>query len=255
MPGSDPQRRRVRIIGPGRAGNSFAGALEHVGWEVTEISGRNRSHRQAAQHVELLLIATPDRSIASVASEVDPNPDTVVAHVAGAVGLAVLERHPRRAALHPLVALPSAEVGIKRLLNSAWFAVSGDRMAHEIVEEFGGTAFELADENRRAYHAAACIASNHLVALFGQVERLASHVGVPLEAFVDLAEGTLESVAMLGPRAALTGPAARGDEATIAGHLAVLDSVDRRAYQALADLARRLASAPVDSTEVDSAKG
>jgi hypothetical protein len=56
---------------------------------------------------------------------------------------------------------------------------------------------------------------------------------------------TLDNVAALGPRRALTGPAARGDEATIRRHLRALPPGERRAYRAMADAARRLAGEPV----------
>ena len=85
------------------------------------------------------------------------------------------------------------------------------------------------------------IASNHLVALLGQVDRIVTPLGLPLEPFCDLAYGSLENVRRLGIEAALTGPAARGDEETIEAHLAVLESSERDAYLALADACRRLA--------------
>ena len=47
-----------------------------------------------------------------VASEIDPNPDCVIAHVAGSLGLAVLGTdHRRVGAVHPLVSLTSPTVG------------------------------------------------------------------------------------------------------------------------------------------------
>ena len=94
--------------------------------------------------------------------------------------------------------------------------------------------------DRVRYHAAACVASNHLVALLGQVERLAAHAGVPLEAFLPLVRGTVENVADLGPAAALTGPVARGDLETVARHLDELPDDERDAYRALVVEARRL---------------
>ena len=102
----------------------------------------------------------------------------------------------------------------------------------------------VAADDRVAYHAAAVVASNHLVALLGQVERIAAPLGVPLEAFLDLAAGSLWNVRELGPADALTGPAARGDEATIDAHLAALDPAERSAYEVLAEQARRLAGRP-----------
>jgi predicted short-subunit dehydrogenase-like oxidoreductase (DUF2520 family) len=87
------------------------------------------------------------------------------------------------------------------------------------------------------------IASNHLVALLGQAQRVAAAAGVPLEAYLDLVRDTVENVADLGPAGALTGPAARGDWTTIERHLAALDAIDPRerpTYEAMVALARRL---------------
>ena len=155
------------------------------------------------------------------------------------LGLDVLAGHPRPAALHPLVALPDAETGAARLADGAWFAVAGDPLVEAVVADLGGQAFMVADEDRTRYHAAAVIASNHLVALLGQVERVAPE-GVPLEAFLALVRGTVDNVAALGPAAALTGPVARGDWATVEAHLAALPDDERPAYQAMVDQARRL---------------
>ena len=47
-----------------------------------------------------------------------------------------------------------------------------------------------------------------------------------------LTRAALDDVATLGPRSALTGPAARGDWATIERHLAALPEAERAAYQA-----------------------
>ena len=95
---------------------------------------------------------------------------------------------------------------------------------------------------RARYHAAACLASNHLVALLGQVERVAALAGVGLDVYLDLVRATVDNVAALGPAAALTGPAARGDEATLARHRAALPDEERPAYDALAERALRLVS-------------
>ncbi len=190
------------------------------------------------------MIATPDAAIADVAAAVEPRPDgAVVAHLAGSLGLDVLAPHERRGALHPLVALPTPEVGAERLIGGTWFAVAGDDLVRRAVDDLGGRPIELADADRVAYHAAAVIASNHLVALLGQAERVAASAGVPLEAYLDLVRATVDNVAELGPAAALTGPAARGDWATIDRHLAALDALDpseRASYEAMVALARRL---------------
>lgn len=229
---------RLRVVGTGRAGRSLAIALGRAGWQVVGLLGRDDAVAGAATGCDLLLIATPDAAIASVAAAVEPGP-AVVAHVAGSLGLDVLAPHERRAALHPLVSLPEPEVGAARL-SGAWFAVAGDPIAQRAAADLGGRWFEVADADRAAYHAAAVVASNHLVALMGQVERIAGSVGAPGEAYVALAAGALSNVASMGPAAALTGPVARGDWATVRRHLAALDPSERAAYLAMAAEARRL---------------
>jgi predicted short-subunit dehydrogenase-like oxidoreductase (DUF2520 family) len=96
------------------------------------------------------------------------------------------------------------------------------------------------DADRATYHAAACVASNHVVALLGQAERLAAECGVPFEALARLARSSVDNAFALGPRAALTGPVARGDWSTIAAHLDALAPEERSAYRALAREALRL---------------
>ena len=83
------------------------------------------------------------------------------------------------------------------------------------MECLGGRVVEVADGDRAAYHAAACIAANHVVALLGQVERVAAEVGLDLESFLPLTRAAVDDVAALGACAALTGPARRGDWATL----------------------------------------
>jgi len=232
---------RVRIIGPGRAGTSLHRALTRAHWPVEPLVGRADDVAASAEDVDLLVIATPDAAIADVAAGVRPNPDVVVAHLSGSVGLAALAGHPRVAVLHPLVALPDAERGADRLVG-AWFglAATGDPLVEEVVDELHGRIVRVAEADWARYHAAAAIASNHLVALLGQVERVAESIGVPIDAYLDLARGALDDVVALGPAAALTGPVRRGDHATVDRHVQALPDEERAAYRALAKEAARL---------------
>ena len=236
--------RTVRVIGAGRAGRSFAGAIDDLDdWDVIDMRGRGVPVADAASGVDLVLIATPDSAIAGVAGAIDPGP-AVIAHVAGSLGLAVLGDHERRAALHPLMSLPDPEVGATRLVGG-WFAVAGDSIVHDLAVALGGTTFTIADDDRALYHAAAAVASNHLVALLGHAARLGAASGVPADALLALALGSAENAAALGPAAALTGPAARGDDATIDAHLTAIAKRAPRelaAYEALLIEARRLAA-------------
>lgn len=219
----------------------MARAMEQSGWTVVDVLGRHDAQDRAADGVDLLLIATPDRDVVDTALAVAPVEDTVVAHLSGVLSLEVLAPHARRASLHPLVSLPGDNVGTGAVFAGSWFAVAGDPLARRLVEDLGGRPVVVSAENRAAYHAAAVVASNHLVALLGQTERIAESVGVPLEAFLELAAASVDNVRRLGAAGALTGPAARGDEDTIRAHLEALEPAERDSYAAVAELARRLA--------------
>ena len=232
----------ARVIGAGRAGRSLALALSRAGWSVDGPLGRADDVSSALAGTRTLLLAVPDGAVAEVAASVHPG-DGAVLHVAGSLGLDVLAGHERVGSVHPLVALPDAERGAGRL-QGAWFAVAGDDAASAVVEALGGRSVPVADADRVTYHAAAAIAANHLVALLGQVERVAADIGVPLDAYLDLARGALDDVAAVGPAAALTGPVSRQDWGTVAGHLDALPAAERPAYALLADAARRLGEVP-----------
>ena len=92
---------RVRIVGLGRAGLSFLGALDRVGWTVLDGYGRDSVIAGAAHDADLVLICTPDAAIAEVAGAIEPG-EAVVAHLAGSLGLEVLMPHSNVAAIHPL---------------------------------------------------------------------------------------------------------------------------------------------------------
>jgi predicted short-subunit dehydrogenase-like oxidoreductase (DUF2520 family) len=73
----------------------------------------------------------------------------------------------------------------------------------------------VADEDRPLYHAAASMASNFVVTLLGAAERVARDTGVDRALLAPLVRAAVENWASHGAERALTGPIARGDEATV----------------------------------------
>jgi predicted short-subunit dehydrogenase-like oxidoreductase (DUF2520 family) len=256
--------RTVALIGPGRAGTTLALGLLELGWTVTAVAGRapDSSSTQAAaaclvsvpalvsqagRGAALVIVATPDRALEAAIAAAAPAVEdgALVVHLAGSRGLDVFATlvadRPgvRVGALHPLQSLPSATAGLERLRGS-WAAVAGDPEVTEIAHALGLRTFVLADADRVRYHTTAVVASNHVVALLGQVERLARSCGVPFEAFAPLVLASVGNSFAFGPAEALTGPVARGDLSTVEDHLRDLDPAERDAYRALAREAARL---------------
>lgn len=238
----------IGVVGTGRAGSSFATVLERHSWRVetlahSQVGGRTLGDLAAA--VDVVLLCVPDDVIGEVASVIPHealDDDVVLAHCSGATGLEPLHPARRRASIHPLVSLNGTN---PESLIGAWFAIDGDPLVAEIADSLEGRTIRVGDRDRSLYHAAAVVASNHLVALFAQVEAIAGSIGVPMEAFIDLAVGTLDNVRDLGPASALTGPVSRGDWATVRRHVRELVEHDLgdelAAYRALASRAAVLA--------------
>jgi predicted short-subunit dehydrogenase-like oxidoreductase (DUF2520 family) len=254
----------LALVGPGRAGTTITLALLELGWRVTSVAGRapDAPSTQAAaaclgaetslvsdagRGAAVVIVATPDRSISAAARAVGPSlePGALVLHLAGSIGLdafgalRALREDVRVGAVHPLQSFPSATTGIERVRGS-WAAVAGDPQAGDLARALGMRPFDLPESERALYHAAAVVASNHLVGLLGQVERLAASAGVPFEAFAPLVRSSVANAFNVGPARALTGPVSRGDLATVEEHLRSLDPGERDSYRALAREVARL---------------
>lgn len=227
----------ITIVGAGRAGTSFALALARAGHSLRLI---HHDQFDGVGNPDVVLICVPDDDIAAVAASIPVNDSYVVAHVSGSKGLDVLAPHARVASLHPLMTLPTGELGERRLVG-ATFCVNGDELAVALVSSLRGRVITLRDDQRTAYHATAAVAANHLVALMGHVDQLARAAGLSLEDFLPLAHQALDDVAECGPERALTGPASRGDMTTIDAHLAAIPEAERSTYVALANAAFELA--------------
>jgi predicted short-subunit dehydrogenase-like oxidoreductase (DUF2520 family) len=261
----DDSQRTLALVGPGRAGSTIALALTAHGWRVTGVAGRAPDAAstvataacldapptlvsQIGNGARVVIIATPDAAIEPVATACASSlePDALVLHLAGSRGLdvfgALLDARPdvRLGALHPLQSFPSTSAGLERLPGS-YAAIAGDPEVEALAQQLELRPFRVSDAMRAQYHAAAVVASNHVVALLGQVERMASAAGVPFDAFAPLVLASVENAFNLRPARALTGPVARGELATVRAHLENLDPGERDAYRALAREAARLA--------------
>ncbi len=226
----------ITLVGTGRAGTSFFLALSRVGHVVTLV---HHDELDSLNDPELVLLCVPDDALADTARAL-PVGDFVVAHVAGSRGLGELAPHVRVSSMHPLAALPTGELGSERLVG-ATFCVAGDALVVEVVRSLQGRVRRVSDDARTLYHATATVAANHVVALLAQVERLADESGLALEDFLPLVRQALDDVERVGPTDALTGPASRGDVATIDAHLTALPERERASYVALASVAFELA--------------
>jgi predicted short-subunit dehydrogenase-like oxidoreductase (DUF2520 family) len=109
--------------------------------------------------------------------------------------------------------------------------------------------FEVPEERRAAYHAAASIASNLLVALEESAAELMERAGVEdaRELLAPLVLRTAANWAERGP-AALTGPIARGDRTTVDRHRAAIAELAPELLPMYESLAERVETAASGAT-------
>jgi pantoate--beta-alanine ligase len=207
---TDTARLRCAIVGAGLLGHAIVASLRDGGLAVDGPLGRGARCPQA----DVVLLCVPDGEIAAAAAAIQPGP--LVGHCSGATTLDPLAPH-EAFSLHPLMTV--AAEGPSRFAGaSAATAGTTDRAratATALALQLGMTPIAVADEDRAAYHAAASIASNFLLTLEAAAEQLAATAGVDRQALVPLVRASVENWATLGPSRALTGPLARGDEATV----------------------------------------
>jgi len=253
----------IAIIGAGKVGSALGILLQQKGYTMTAVASRTKesaeqlanrlncpvlSNQEAAARAELVFITTPDRSIAQVAAEIAGAgslwPGQVVAHTSGAHPATELrgvrETGALAVSIHPLQSF--AEVrGAMENLPGSYFALEGDEsalpLARLVVKDLDGKCFTISAADKPIYHAAACIASNYLVSLMHFATGLYAKFGLgPREAFealYPLVQGTVANITKVGPTLALTGPVARGDSPTIAGHMKALQELEDHQLQEL----------------------
>jgi predicted short-subunit dehydrogenase-like oxidoreductase (DUF2520 family) len=202
----------IAIVGAGRMGTALAAALGAAGLDVRGPLGRGAE----ATGEEVVLLCVPDGEIERAAAAIVPGP--LVGHCSGATGLAPLAPH-EAFSLHPLMTVPAN--ARPTVFAGAGCAVDGttDRaleVAERLAALLGMRSTRIAEADRAAYHAAASIASNFLVALEGAAERLAATAGVDRALLAPLVRAAVEDWAERGAAGALTGPIVRGDEETVA---------------------------------------
>ena len=196
---------RVAVVGDGRVGRALVRAMPGFAGPF----GRGFD----GAGFDVVILAVPDPEIAVAASTVGPGP--LVGHCAGALGIGVLAPH-EAFGLHPLMTVTLSTANFDGA--SAAVAGTSDRarsFATWLARQLHMHPFEIADDDRAAYHAAASIASNFLVTLEDAAEQLLATTGADRSMLVPLVRAAVENWASLGGRRAITGPIARGDEATV----------------------------------------
>lgn len=223
---------RLGILGGGRAAWAYGTAWRRIGWPLAGVWLRPESSSelpkllgvarceldQLAAESELLLVAVSDRAVEEVAGRVPPT-DAIVFHASGA-----LPATPGGFSLHPLKVLPP--VGEPSDLAETLLVFQGEhrKTAKLIAMAVGARFAEVSAEQKPLYHAAAVFGANYVAAVLDVSAELMRRAGVAgaQEDLMALAESAIQNWKHHDDHRRFTGPAARGDRATMERHIAAL---------------------------------
>jgi predicted short-subunit dehydrogenase-like oxidoreductase (DUF2520 family) len=272
----------LSIVGAGRVGRALGRHLHELGWRVGSVTTRSITTARAAVRAvgaghptvrltrrvaasEVVLIATPDRAIGDVAANLAGFGShewrgRVVLHTSGALDSSVLaplaDIGAATGSIHPMQTFGSQGTPD---LAGRMFGIEGSpaalKVARKMSHQMGGVAVRLSGTNKAAYHAAGSFACSHVLTLMEAAARLLMAQGFThrqaVAALLPLTRQTLDNFERVGPRAAWTGPMARGDFSTLRRHSDALANFPREfldAYKALARLAAVILSGNSSAT-------
>ncbi|NBC17557.1 MAG: DUF2520 domain-containing protein [Bacteroidetes bacterium] len=246
-------RPSVAIIGAGALGSVLARGLADVGYLVRAVLSRTEAsaHRlaedvdaplagtdlaQLPPDIPLVFCCVPDDAIAAVAHRLATAQSAwggrIVAHTSGALTAGVLaplkEQGAAVLSFHPLQTF-QAESG-PEVFQDIYVGVEGDvdavDLGRRLARDLRARPVTLTAEAKMRYHLAAAMASNYLVTLMALVSEVLASAGMSRQKSLalvrPLVEGTWRNLQRHLPEDALTGPIARGDRATVQGHLDAL---------------------------------
>ena len=268
----------VNLIGAGRVGQTLLRCLadspeyvvQHVASSRIESAsaavetagvGTPVPGPEATAKADIWLLTVPDTRIAEVAAGIaetlgGKTGDTppVAIHCSGyhpADVMAPLRAHGwHLASAHPMLSFADPETAAANF-PGILCGVEGDPKAVQVAEHLlsalGARPFRIKSEAKALYHAAAVFTNNFTTVLQSVALEGWEAAGVPddiaRELQNTLLRSTVENVERFGPQAALTGPAARGDEDVVRDQgkqVSDWHPEAGRLYREMSDLAARL---------------
>lgn len=232
---------RVNIVGAGNVATHLSKALFAGGVEIVSIFSRDFINARALTHqfgskavdhiadldanVDLNIVTIKDDAIEIVAKQL--NKKVPVVHSSGSASINVFEGFQQYGVLYPLQTFSK-----QRALDIASipFLVEGNNTAfQDWIIDFCETylsenAYRADSKKRGEIHLAAVFACNFTTQLLQESDDLLKKTTpVGLSLLHPLIVETMEKTLELGPLGAMTGPAKRGDVATIQRHLDLLE--------------------------------
>lgn len=230
---------QIVIIGSGNVATVLGGKLHEAGHRIVQVFSRRPEHAmRLAKELEceyvsnwvninhaadLYIAALSDDALRTFGSEISL-PGRLVVHTGGAVPKEVLLKvSANSGVLYPLQSLrrelrPYPEIP---LLVDANLPADLDRIL-DVARSISGQVQVADNDTRLKLHLAAVLVNNFTNHLYVLAEEYCRKEGADFNMLLPLIRETALRLSGIPPRDAQTGPAIRGDEATIGRHLELI---------------------------------
>jgi predicted short-subunit dehydrogenase-like oxidoreductase (DUF2520 family) len=255
---------KIGIIGAGRVGCSIGKYLVEADTGVTLTGYFSREFHHAKEAADFTgttaykkpeeIIKASDTLFLTVADDAIKEvwdyiarqnlTEKLICHFSGSLSSDVFSGVEQTGAsvgsIHPMYAFSDRFHSYEKL-HTALFTMEGDdlflKVMVPIFEGLGNTVITIKKEDKLRYHAAASLASNHMLGLLSMSIHMLTEAGFSKEAAYALLKplmtNNLNKAFCEGAASALTGPIERGDAGTVKKHLEVLKPEEKSVYQSL----------------------
>ncbi|MDE6110158.1 MAG: DUF2520 domain-containing protein [Muribaculaceae bacterium] len=245
--------RRIAFAGAGNVAWHLARAMHACGWDIAQVCSRTAESASLLAEavgaaplnefqsidptVDFCIVCVTDSAVGTVASLLPPMQGVVV-HTSGTVPMDVLKTCADRVGvLYPLQTFSrDRELNIREVpffteASDAGTLAEVDRLAASIVAQ----ALHADSAARSLLHVAGVLACNFPNYLLGCARDVLERGGYGLDVLRPLVTETIGKSFQMGPDAAQTGPARRGNTDTIAKHTAMLPEEQAAIYALISD--------------------
>jgi predicted short-subunit dehydrogenase-like oxidoreductase (DUF2520 family) len=242
---------KIVIVGAGRIAWHLGKRLKGKGLPVAQIVSRTAEHaRDLAEALnagwstdpadvlsdaDWVILAVRDDAIQPVAESLAPFVhEALVTHTSGGTAGEVLAAHFQRyGVFYPLQSFSMEHMPVWSKIPFCVDAAADSDVLFlkKIAKTIGNLVYQVTDNQRANLHVAAVFANNFANHCFAIAERLLDEKDLPFELLHPLMEETIAKALQDAPSRMQTGPAIRGDNATIHRHLELLN--DHQNWKAL----------------------
>ncbi len=219
----------VSIVGTGRVARALGRHLRQLGWGICAVTGRSLASARAASRVigggqalgepspqvlnsNLILIATPDGAIQSVARELSQLGGKdwrgkIVLHTSGALDSSVLrplaDLGAATGSMHPMQTFSNQNIPRP---GKMFFGIEGSpvalKIARKMIRQMDGVAVRLSGANKAAYHSSGSFASVYVLAAVETATRILMAQGYKrrqaMRAILPMTRQTLDNFERVG---------------------------------------------------------